>query len=213
MNEEQKNNYHEKMREELIKFSKRQLLPALLVEMEPKTVIPECAKNIETVYLKLGFIIKKRLSRGMFEAVLPKGWYKHIPDDSLNWFYILDNKNRERASVFYKKTVQGLESGHIVFMPRHYIIIDHAVPYNPFKDNNEEHFNSHIILFIKDGVRSKAAWMFDKKIKLQNKWERNSDNKLYYEEERKVRLSLYSIGKQVLNEKFPEHNNIFKYWD
>ena len=164
-------------------------------------------------YLRLlGFSIFKT-DVGVFHCIFPKGWKKIQMPFKNDWAYLIDNKRRKRAAIFYrvmgifykdkKKMMQF--SSHINYMPRFRVQVDHIIPYDIEKSNIDAHLSSGMEGRILDTgvpiyVTKPINFITDIK-----------DKKTFKVEEKEIRSKLFSDCEKILNE-LPDNDNVFLYW-
>lgn len=166
----------------------------------------------------------------------PQGWKKVITYLSNNFLYLIDNKGRKRASIFYKflgnfnyesdkdKIDNDIEipidkklikiSTYINWLPRYTIAIRHRINYpmnkNITPENIEKHYNSAIYGCVVDNALDKNIYETRDYI-LPEKYVYGEKNTKYFIIEKQYKNSLYDECTKFLDINYPEHNNILKY--
>ncbi len=164
-------------------------------------------------YLRLlGFSVFKT-EAGVFHCTFPRGWKKIQMPSKDDWAYLIDNKGRKRAAIFYrvlgifysgKKRMMQFSS-HINYMPRFRVQVDHIIPYDVEKSNIDAHLASDMEGRILD---TEVPIYTTMPIKLTTNIK---DEKTFRAEEKEVRSKLFSDCEKILNE-LPDHDNVFLYW-
>lgn len=168
-------------------------------------------KSHHIIFLKyLGFKNVKEMEDTFFECKFPKGWKYHIPPNSTEWVYLVDNKDRFRGAIFFKVVQKSKNNMKVItfinYMPRYRIIIDRVIPQQQFVKQKEGHLESPLIGKFVDGrttifettpIKQKA------KIKTPE----------YAKEEKRIRDQLYKQVESYAKKLYPEFDNISKYWE
>ena len=199
----QKSNWLEKQaRKKLLKkFIRNNILPA-------EVNIPEGFRENKDYYIKfleiLGFK-KIKYEGSLIFCEFPKGWKYEQTSNSEMFIYLLDNKNRKRASVFFnvfyaekelfsKKVKVKNFSTFINWLPRFMLRI------------REQDDKSTFIGEIVDNQENKIIYKtIPKKLNIEV-----SDSKII---KKQLYDSLEYECKEFLNLHYPNFNNILEYWD
>jgi len=182
------------------------------MELSKSNQLPRKTNNSEkSIYEKLGIKILERGNNDplFVEAILPEGW-KILPTEHSLWSNLVDHLNRKRAMIFYKAAFYDRDA-HISFNTRYkYGIITYL-------ENDDEKYpdfydkKNHITIFgrvldgdkvIHETQRDIFVGKYDEKNK--ERWWKNYDN---------LEKSKREECKKWLDEKYPEWNNIFNYWE
>lgn len=230
---EQKSEWLEKIKQTkmLKKYVKEQSVPLNVVQP------PELKNDYYIKFLEhLGFKNIK-VNGDQIYCKFPQGWKKVITFLSDNFVYLVDDKGRKRASIFYKflgnfnyeldkdkiddKTEIPLDkklikiSTYINWLPRYIIAIRHLINYpmgkNITTENIEKYYNSPIYGCIIDNATDKNIYETRKCI-LPEKYIHNEKNTKYFLLEKKYKDSLYDECIKFLDINYPENSNILKYW-
>jgi hypothetical protein len=176
----------------------------------------------------LGFR-KIREDGNQFLCVFPKGWRKHLPAGFREFCYLLDNRKRKRAAIFYKfmggvteeeakehniplEKIKSFKkiSSHINWMQRYRTKIDHVVPMSHKKRfKSIEHYNSPLIGKVMD--HEDIVLYETEPLSLPEYDEKEREK--YFSFESAGRTDLFVECETWLNKKYPEHTNILKYWE
>lgn len=173
--------------------------------------MPESLTEYHKQYLEeLGFTVLEETD-AFFHCDFPKGWKKEAPSFLNCWVYLIDNKKRKRAGIFFriadKKASKTYYVTYINYIPRYKVVVDHEVRFDVNKRNNEEHKNSPIIGRVVD---ADDTIVFDAgRFELIHKF----GDELYNQEVKEINANLRAKCEKWINEYYPEHDNISKYWE
>lgn len=133
-----------------------------------------------------------------YNVELPDGW-KMEPSDHSMWSYLLDDKGRERASIFYKAAFYD-RNAHISFTPRfktNYVSDNGGSPKYDYQKRKEGKWKG----IVTDGgkivfeTESKVIW--------------NGDDESYWDGQKKLEQE----AKDWLIERYPNYHDKFEYWE
>lgn len=211
----------ERQKKHLRKFVKMPLIPTQVGI--PPDMKPEHLDKLLQFY---GFTVYESDSEYFFRVTYPKGWSKILVPGLTQWCYLIDGKGRKRAAIYYQDMgsfedeelppeQRGQKfrkvSSHINWMPRYRVKVDHVVPYNVWKGANQtnEHYNSPVIGYVMEAEKN----VLFKTGMFRLEHDRSKERDKWFDEERKARDTVYNICVAWLNEMFPEHENVARYWE
>lgn len=213
----------ERQKREIKKFIRSNLLPNTVASPEQLNQNDYHIKWLE----HLGFKNIK-LEQNFITAKFPKGWRKISTYLSDNFVFLIDEKNRKRASIFFNyfysseldeneteenkdKLLKPFISSHITWLPRYMVSVRRTENFplgkNLTDENLEKYYNSPMYAVIIDNASNEIIFETQKKdIGIFYK------DKSYPELEKRLKESLFLEANEYLLQKFPESNNIKSYW-
>lgn len=210
----------ERQKKFLRKFVKSPLIPVQV------GVPPEMNKEYLDRYLThLGFTVYESDSEYFFAVEFPKGWSKILVPGMLQWCYLVDNKGKKRAAIFYQDLGSFADeelpveqrgkqfrkvSSHINWMPRYRSKIDHVIPYNIWKGANQtvEHYNSPLVGMVVDSETN----VLYKTGMANMSFDYGKEKEKWFIEEKQLRDMLFVECEDWLKQNYPEYENIAAYW-
>lgn len=170
-----------------------------------------------SIYKKLGFkfitgskgeIVTHSKNDDLFiDVVLPEGWKKEYTNHSM-WSRIIDDKGRERMTVFYKASFYDREA--FINLNRRYRLNTEVDDFRPTMDTYEKEaltVNWGVVKDQDNQVIFKTAGRSYKKRytkKIHYKW---------WSEREAFLKTLLNEAEAWLNEHYPNHRDHFAYWD
>lgn len=148
---------------------------------------------------KIGIIVLDSYDDIFNNVQLPKNWSKKASLESSYWSYLYDEKNRQRASIFYKAAFYD-RAAHINFIPRFLTYLA------SIDETSEEYYPVYCKVI--DNSSTKIIWVSD--IYVQ---EYPKENREEFNLWSKAEDFLIETGKIWLNEHYPEWKNPMKYWE
>jgi hypothetical protein len=139
-------------------------------------------RSATELYAAMGIEIISEADDSFFCVKLPDGWTKQATDHSM-WSKVLDEKGRERLSVFYKAAFYD-RSAHAHLCRRY--------GFTGLYDKSE---NADRTVIITDSGKEIHRFVFE------------VDNPRDTYEKYRI------LGESYLNEHYPDHRNPFAYWD
>lgn len=173
--------------EEMEEQGQKELVKSSLLPI--KVNFPRRLMNIAEQYALMGIKVigKSQEDDLFFDVVLPDGWEKEATEHSM-WSVLLDDKGRERASIFYKAASYDRDS-FVNFVTRY-----------SWRGNYEEQGNVSYI--VEDNASGEVIFETEKISK-------DIKNPDFF----KLEDGLQKKCKQFLKTNFPEHEDINAYWN
>lgn len=131
---------------------------------------------------------------------LPKGWTKKPTDHSM-WSHLLDEKERKRASIFYKAAFYD-RSAHISLDRRYSYRVEPVVGYD-----DPEYRKSEWQSVVTDC--DKIIWTSEEKLRVEPPYEPRDEWLKWHDDKR----ALEQMGREYIDAHFPEWENPMAYWD
>lgn len=159
--------------------------------LNEKQRLPKDMQGNEQVLIDLGFVFLEEDGDLFIKAVFPKGW-KMKPTDHSMWNTIFDDKGRERISVFYKAAFYDRHA-HLHLVRRY----NYSV-----RSTDETYRDLDAPRYVVVTDCGKVIWQSEPY------GEKDFDCKRY-----ELSDKLYQIGKDWLNEHFPDWESFTAYWE
>lgn len=132
---------------------------------------------------KLGFVFGDPVDDIFVSVQIPEGWTKKPSDHSM-WSYLLDDKGRQRASIFYKAAFYD-RNAHMKLDRR----FSFRMNYDLEDKMQYQVFDSDKVIFSTDPINRPNPYDWD------------------------IDDSQEAIAKNWLAEKYPDWENVSAYWD
>jgi len=164
-------------------------------ETLPKEFLYSTRQELESMGVTFGDDIDD-----LFVSVqLPEGW-KKVPTAHSMWSRLLDERGRERASIFYKAAFYD-RNAHISVTKRFTYSVQ---PINGWNNPNYREGEWRCVVLDSD----KVIWEHPNYLEPEPKYD---DNKWHDWYDKKQKLSQH--GKDWLDDNYPDWNDVTAYWD
>jgi hypothetical protein len=159
----------------------------------------ECHNCTRDQLEQMGIMYGKSVDDLFVNVVLPEGWQKEATDHSM-WSYLLDDKGRRRASIFFKAAFYDRSA---------FISLDSRYGYGAVPANGwENQYRSEWICVVTDC--DKVIWTADKRLGSEPDY---GDSKAAWKEWYNSKCELGKLGRNWLDDNFPDWQNPLAYWD
>ena len=155
------------------------------------TYLPKDMRGDRHIFEAMGIVFGEQVDDLFVEAQLPPGWKKVATGHSM-WSHLVDERGRERASIFYKAAFYD-RSAHI--NPSRRFWFGHT-------------YKGEIFAHVSDS--SGVLWRTES-IGPEPEYERGSDTPYALWHEQRDKLD--RLAKDWLNTNYPDWQNPLAYWD
>lgn len=202
-----KSNWLDKQREnKFIKsFIRKNIIP---LEVNQPANLNE-NKNYYFKFLEILGFKNLNVKGNIIFAKFPNGWkYKQLRPNE-KFIYLLDDKNRKRATVFISVFMSEENQGDSVFAIKKFITFINWLPRYMIRfEDNEGKIKAVIVDNANDEI------IYETKVKvIKLKDEEKNDEHKYHLLKKNIYDSLENECRTFLNLNYPKYNNILEYWE